>query len=81
MKSGDNAPISLERFDNSLKIFDMIYNPPQTALLKEAQKRGMARANGFAMLVWQGARSLEIWSGSAVPAAVMFQAGRKSVVY
>jgi shikimate dehydrogenase len=44
-------------------VFDMIYNPPRTALLRQAESLGIPAANGLAMLVHQGARALEIWSG------------------
>jgi shikimate dehydrogenase len=45
----------------------MIYNPPQTPLLQAAATLGLPQANGLAMLVHQGAKALEIWSGA--PAA------------
>ena len=45
----------------------MIYNPPQTRLLRAAAALGLPQANGLSMLVHQGAKSLEIWS--SVPAA------------
>jgi shikimate dehydrogenase len=41
----------------------MIYNPPQTRLLGEAASLGLSHANGLGMLVHQGAKALEIWSG------------------
>ena len=49
----------------------MIYNPPQTALLSEAAALRLPHANGLSMLVHQGARALEIWTGVNVPVAVM----------
>jgi shikimate dehydrogenase len=45
----------------------MIYNPPRTPLLRQAETLGLPCANGLAMLVHQGAKALEIWSG--IPAA------------
>jgi shikimate dehydrogenase len=49
-------------------VYDMIYNPPVTPLLAQAARRlGIPRANGLSMLVHQGAKALEIWTG--VPAA------------
>ena len=48
-------------------VYDMIYNPPRTPLLREAGPLGLPCANGLAMLVHQGAKSLEIWTG--IPAA------------
>jgi shikimate dehydrogenase len=45
----------------------MIYRPPVTALLRQARSLGLPASNGLSMLVHQGARSLETWTG--VPAA------------
>ena len=52
-------------------VFDMIYRPAETALLKAAKAEGCRIANGLGMLLYQGAAALEIWSGKT---------DRKSVV-
>jgi shikimate dehydrogenase len=44
-------------------VFDMIYNPPITGLLRAAAALGLPTSNGLGMLVHQGAKALEIWSG------------------
>ena len=67
----DPAPLDLKRIPKPGRVFDMIYRPAQTALLRQAAELGLPHANGLAMLVHQGARSLELWSGAAVPVAVM----------
>jgi shikimate dehydrogenase len=59
----DPLPIDLGALPTPAAVFDMIYNPARTALLQRAQERGIPGANGLAMLVHQGAKSLEIWSG------------------
>jgi shikimate dehydrogenase len=66
LRANDPAPIDLPRLPRPASVFDMIYNPPRTALLRQAEAHGIPCANGLAMLVHQGARALEIWSG--VPA-------------
>lgn len=76
LKSGEPAPIQLPRLPRGLRVFDMIYNPPQTTLLRDAARLGLPSANGLGMLVHQGARALEIWSGARVPASVMRAAAR-----
>jgi shikimate dehydrogenase len=68
---GEAAPIALRRLPAGIRVFDMIYNPPQTALLSEAAALRLPHANGLSMLVHQGARALEIWTGARVPVAVM----------
>jgi shikimate dehydrogenase len=67
----DPAPIDLRRLPAGLKVFDMIYNPPLTPLLRQASGLGLAHANGLSMLVHQGARSLEIWTGKSLAPAVV----------
>ena len=67
LRATDPAPLALAALPRPAAVFDMIYNPPQTALLREAAALGVPHANGLAMLVHQGAKSLEIWTG--IPAA------------
>jgi len=68
LRPDDPAPVDLALLlPRPSAVFDMIYNPPLTALLRAAAARGLPHANGLAMLAYQGAKSLEIWSG--IPAA------------
>lgn len=76
LKPGDASPLDLGAIPKPRLVYDMIYRPPQTALLRQAAALGIASANGLSMLVHQGVRSLEIWTGAAVPAAVMQSAAR-----
>lgn len=71
LQPGEPAPMDLRRLAPGARVYDMIYNPPQTALLRDAAALGLPHANGLAMLVHQGARALEIWTGAPVPARVM----------
>jgi shikimate dehydrogenase len=64
--ANDPAPIDLSALPRPAAVYDMIYNPPHTALLRQAGSLGIPCANGLSMLVHQGAKSLEIWTG--VPA-------------
>ena len=79
LQADDPSPLDLSAFPPETKVLDMIYNPPETTLLREARVCGMRAANGLAMLVHQAARSLSIWSGSEVPAAAMFSAARQAL--
>ncbi len=67
LRAGDSLPVDLAALPRPRAVFDMIYNPPQTALLQAAAAQRIPQANGLRMLVHQGAKALEIWSG--VPAA------------
>jgi len=71
LKPDDPAPLDLRKIPRPAGVFDMIYRPPQTALLRQAAELGIAHANGLAMLVHQGARSLTLWTGTAAPVSVM----------
>lgn len=52
-------------------VCDIVYNPIETSLLRAARRRGCSVVNGCGMLVHQGARSLELWTGCRPPVAVM----------
>jgi shikimate dehydrogenase len=67
LKPTDPLPIELTALPRPAAVFDMIYNPPQTALLRAAAGLGLPHAHGLAMLVHQGAKALEIWSGVPAP--------------
>ncbi len=52
---------------NAHLVFDMVYNPIETPLLKLAHARGIAVVSGVEMFVQQGARQFEIWTGKPAP--------------
>ncbi len=55
-------------------VFDMVYHPYETRLLADARRRGLTAISGLEMLVAQGARQFEIWTGQSAPRALMEQA-------
>lgn len=55
-------------------VVDLIYNPPETRLLREARRRGCITANGLSMMIAQGAEQVRLWTGRAAPIAQMRQA-------
>lgn len=71
LKPTDPAPIDLARIPSPAGVYDMIYNPPLTPLLASAEALRLPFSNGLSMLVHQGVRALEIWSGAAVPVSAM----------
>ena len=79
LRREDPAPISLELAGGGLKVFDMVYNQEETPLVRAALERGLRAANGLSMLVWQGVRSLEIWSEAQVPDSVMMAAAKRAL--
>ena len=63
---------ALDRLRPDCGVYDLIYTPRPTALLREAAARGCRTWDGLEMLVQQGAAALRLWSGrDSVPVAVM----------
>ena len=60
------SPVSLDFFPNLEGVIDMIYNPARTALLLEAERRGIVAENGLWMLVAQAKESAEWFTGSTL---------------
>ncbi|MEM2739936.1 MAG: shikimate dehydrogenase [Candidatus Bathyarchaeia archaeon] len=67
------CPISPSLIGCSHIVFDMIYWPPETQLLREAKLRGATTVNGLPMLVYQAAYSFKLWFGRFPPLDVMFK--------
>jgi shikimate dehydrogenase len=65
------SPIPAHVLHPGLFVMDMIYDPAVTVLLGEARNAGCRTLGGLPMLVYQGARSFEIWTGQAAPVHVM----------
>ncbi|MGA2556079.1 MAG: shikimate dehydrogenase [Verrucomicrobiota bacterium] len=61
------------------RVYDMIYRPAETALLRAAKNAGCQTANGLGMLLYQGAAALELWSGLPAPVAIMRAALHKHI--
>jgi shikimate dehydrogenase len=64
-------PIDVTSFHPHLVVADVIPNPPRTAFLKMAERRGCVTLDGLGMLVNQGVISIEHWTGIAADPAVM----------
>ena len=58
---------------NAGLVFEMVYNPMETPLLKLAKARGIPVITGLEMFVQQGARQFEIWTGKPAPEAEMLR--------
>ena len=71
----DDNPITTSEFmHEDLVVFDAVYNPLETTLLKQAIKAGAKPVYGIKMLLYQGAESFEIWTGKKAPIDVMEEA-------
>jgi len=76
LKSDDELPFDKKQFSlkQAAAVYDMIYRPAETKLLKAAKKAGCKTANGLGMLLHQGAKAFEIWTGKRAPLAEMRRA-------
>ncbi|KON86968.1 shikimate dehydrogenase [Sporosarcina globispora] len=59
----DQSPLSLHKLKPGSFVSDIIYNPLETKLLKEAHSKGAGIQNGIDMFVYQGALAFEKWTG------------------
>ena len=82
MKHGpdeDASPIPAKYIRPHALVYDLVYNPPETPLLREAARAGAATLGGLPMLVYQGAASFELWTGNKAPVEVMLKAGKEAL--
>ena len=74
------SPIaSSDMMHEDLVVFDAVYNPNETVLIKEAIKADAKPVYGIKMLLYQGAESFEIWTGRKAPIDVMQEALTKTL--
>jgi shikimate dehydrogenase len=66
--------IPVERLPAEATVFDLVYVPPETPLLRAARERGLRAANGSEMLIQQAAIAFERWTGVGGMAGVMREA-------
>jgi shikimate dehydrogenase len=73
LKASDEFPLDQQQFRlaQADAVYDMIYRPPETPLLRAAKAAGCRTANGLGMLLYQGAKALEIWTAQPAPLGVM----------
>ena len=71
---GDPSPVPRELLHKDLFVCDLIYNPPDTELIRYAKELCKGHMNGSGMLIFQGAASFKLWTGIEPPIHVMRQA-------
>ncbi|MFC1692797.1 shikimate dehydrogenase [Candidatus Latescibacterota bacterium] len=67
-------------FHDKQVVCDIIYNPLETSFLKDAALKGAHTVGGLGMLVYQGARSLSLWSGMDAPVEAMLSVLRENLL-
>ncbi|MDD4249430.1 MAG: shikimate dehydrogenase [Methanosarcina sp.] len=67
----DTTIATAEELHSDLTVFDIVYNPLETRLLKEARAAGAKTVSGVLMLVYQGAEAFKLWTGVEPPVELM----------
>ena len=67
----DETLVSRKLLRPDLVVFDIVYNPIKTRLLREAEEAGAMTVDGLNMLAWQGVISFEKWTGQKPPFELM----------
>ena len=74
LREGESLGLSAKLFSPRLFVYDTVYRPAETELLRMATAAGAKTANGRSMLLYQGAKAFEIWTKHKAPLAVMRRA-------
>ena len=67
----DESPVVSTLLRPGLAVYDIVYNPIETRLLREARSAGARTISGIDMLAWQGALAFEKWTGQVAPVDLM----------
>ena len=70
----DQMPLEhsdIEQLNSDTIIYDIVYNPIKTILIKECEKRGLKTISGLDMLIYQAQKAIEIWTGKTPDFNVM----------
>ena len=73
------SPLSADQIPATAIVNDVVYNPLETPLIREAQTAQATTLGGLHMLVYQGALSFQMWTGQDPPVAVMLEAATKEM--
>ncbi|OGW86224.1 MAG: shikimate dehydrogenase [Omnitrophica bacterium RIFCSPHIGHO2_02_FULL_46_11] len=80
LKKNDPSLVLKKLFPKrKILVYDLIYQPRQTALLRSAAGSGHKIVNGETMLLYQGAKAFEIWTGKRAPVSKMKKALRDAL--
>ena len=75
----EDTPLPRQAIPATTLVYDLVYNPLETRLLREASQAGAATLGGIQMLVYQGAASFELWLEQPAPVPVMLAAATRAM--
>jgi shikimate dehydrogenase len=73
------SPLDADVIPRKALVYDVVYNPRLTPLLRLAQKAGANILDGLPMLVYQGAASFKLWMGKEAPVDIMFDKAEEAL--
>ncbi len=79
--NSNETPIPAHLLKKTLIIYDIIYSPIITRLMRDAGMQGARVVGGVDMLVWQGAQAFEKWTGRSAPVKIMKKVIMKQLKY
>lgn len=73
------SPLPARLIPSAALVYDLVYRPVETPLLRAARQAGARTLGGLPMLIYQGAAAFTLWTGRDAPVQVMFSAARKAL--
>ena len=74
-----DSPLPRQAIPVTALVYDLVYNPLETRLLREAAQIGATTLGGIQMLVYQGAASFDLWHEQPAPVPVMLEAATRAM--
>jgi len=71
MNASDPLPIDPKLLHEEIKVYDVVYLPCETRLVKAAKRKGIAAVGGLGMLLYQGVIAFELWTKHKAPVSLM----------
>ena len=73
------SPVGERVISEKSLVYDLVYNPMETELLKIAKKKSGKTLGGLPMLIYQGAAAFELWTGKHPPIEIMFEKAKNAL--
>ena len=75
----DRSPMPSDLIRSQALVYDLVYQPAETRLIRDARQAGARTIGGLSMLIYQGAASFKLWTGKDAPVDIMFEAAESAL--